>query len=126
MSFDADAVAPNRSRQRFFVMTNPIPISERNWHSWYNHRGWRSRRAVQLATEPLCATCIARGIPTPAVVADHIESHRGNWNQFRLGKLQSLCAQCHDREKQQGYSGAVDDDGWPTDARHPAYRFARK
>src|SRR5262249_12406729 len=35
------------------------------------------------------------GRVTPATVADHIESHRGDFNAFRLGQLRSLCADCH-------------------------------
>jgi hypothetical protein len=70
--------------------------------------------------------CEARGIVTPATVADHMTPHRGNWNEFLLGKLQSLCSECHDREKQRievrGFGSAIGDDGWPLDPNHPANR----
>jgi hypothetical protein len=60
-----------------------------------------------------------------ATVADHIQPHNGNWNEFWLGELQSLCAPCHSSTKRtmelRGYdASAIDDDGWPTDPRHPA------
>src|SRR5262249_38106385 len=68
--------------------------------------------------------CLARGITTPATVADHIASHGGDWNAFRLGALQSLCKPCHDRGKRlldlDGCSHEIGDDGWPTDPRHRA------
>jgi 5-methylcytosine-specific restriction enzyme A len=68
--------------------------------------------------------CFERGIVTPATIADHVKSHRGDWNEFRLGALQSLCADCHNSKKRRqdidGYSAAIGDDGWPTDPRHPA------
>jgi hypothetical protein len=40
-----------------------------------------------------------KGIATPATIADHVESHRGDWSAFLTGKLQSLCARCHDSLK---------------------------
>jgi len=68
--------------------------------------------------------CLARGITTPATVADHIASHGGDWNAFCLGALQSLCKPCHDRGKRlldlDGCSHEIGDDGWPTDPRHRA------
>src|SRR5262249_36052165 len=58
------------------------------------------RRAIRttnpfIRTSPLCVFCLARGIVTPAVIADHIEPHRGDRNKFILGPLQSLCRECH-------------------------------
>jgi hypothetical protein len=32
---------------------------------------------------------------TPASIADHDPPHKGDWNAFRLGPLQSLCRDCH-------------------------------
>jgi len=32
---------------------------------------------------------------TMADIADHIESHHGDWNAFLTGELQSLCSACH-------------------------------
>lgn len=89
----------------------------------YNSKGWQSRRKNQLAKEPLCAFCMAKGEHKLASVADHIEPHRGNAEKFFKGKLQSLCKLCHDSTKQieerRGYSGAVGLDGWPIDGKHP-------
>jgi len=102
----------------------PVPATLRPWRDWYQTAAWRRRRAHQLKIEPLCRMCLARGVTTPASIADHIESHGGNWNLFRLGALQSLCANCHNSQKRllenYGWSPDIDDDGWPTDPRHPA------
>jgi len=37
----------------------------------------------------------ARGIVTAANVVDHVTPHRGDWNAFVTGELQSLCEPCH-------------------------------
>jgi hypothetical protein len=106
-------------------MTKPIlpPAALRHWRTWYTTTHWRRRRQLQLNAHPLCLMCLARGVVTPATIADHIESHRGNWNAFLMGALQSLCKSCHDSSKRRivldGCSSEIDDDGWPTDPRHP-------
>ena len=88
--------------------------------------GQETGRALQLRHHPVCVMCAARGITTPATIADHVVSHRGDWNAFILGELQSLCASCHNSGKrlldERGYTNDIDDDGWPTDPRHPAKR----
>jgi 5-methylcytosine-specific restriction enzyme A len=96
------------------------------WDAWYCLERWRRRRRAQLLREPLCAFCLKRGLVTPATIADHITPHRGDWNAFILGALQSLCKPCHDSskkvEERRGYLPDVGPDGWPTDPRHPANR----
>jgi 5-methylcytosine-specific restriction enzyme A len=91
--------------------------------AWYGLREWRTRAARQLQLEPLCAMCRAAGRSVPAFAADHVEPHRGIYNAFRLGKLQSLCEGCHNRTKQQrerrGYSLEIDAAGLPVDSAHP-------
>jgi 5-methylcytosine-specific restriction enzyme A len=98
----------------------------RPWHRFYGTGFWQRRRRLQLLHEPFCAMCRKAGYGTPATVVDHIEPHRGDWNKFRLGALQSLCAECHDRAKRiienRGYNLEIDEDGWPTDPNHPANR----
>ena len=97
------------------------------WQHFYDTGVWKRMRRLQLKHEPLCKMCLDRGIVTPARVADHVEEHRGDWNKFRLGTLQSLCFDCHDIHKRRidlhGYSSDIDDDGWPTDPRHPANKM---
>jgi 5-methylcytosine-specific restriction enzyme A len=96
------------------------------WDHFYGTAYWQRRRSLQLGAEPLCRFCADGGIVRPATVVDHVEPHKGDWNLFVLGELQSLCDDCHNSRKKiieaRGYDIAVDEDGWPTDPRHPANR----
>jgi 5-methylcytosine-specific restriction protein A len=100
---------------------------------FYSTAGWLKRRNHQLRTSPWCIMCKTEGRNTLATVADHVEAHGGDYNKFVLGKLQSLCVNCHNRKKQRaetkkqreeaaGYSSDVGVDGWPLDKRHPSYQ----
>lgn len=67
-----------------------------------------------------------RHTPT-SPVADHITPHQGDFALFAaLDNLQTLCKRCHDSTKAaqeaRGYSGVIDDTGWPIDPAHPANR----
>jgi 5-methylcytosine-specific restriction enzyme A len=99
-------------------------MAERSWQHFYDTGFWHRRRKLLLTRHPLCKFCLDRGVVTVATVADHVERHNGDWNKFVLGKLQSLCADCHNSSKRlieiRGYDKAVGDDGWPVDPRHPA------
>lgn len=74
------------------------------WRKWYKTYRWQQRRAIQLATHPLCANCLKHGRTTLATVADHVIPHRGDHDLFWQGELQSLCDQtpwrCHSSVKQ--------------------------
>jgi 5-methylcytosine-specific restriction enzyme A len=101
------------------------PARTLNWRSWYGLLSWKTRAHHQLQVEPLCASCLERGRVTPATIADHHPPHKANWNAFRLGPLQSLCADCHKgkwAEDKRGYRCEVGDDGYPVDPRHPFNR----
>jgi 5-methylcytosine-specific restriction endonuclease McrA len=96
------------------------------WQRFYGTAFWQRRRKLQLLEHPLCKLCLARGVVTIATVADHVEPHKGDWNLFCLGELQSLCGSCHNSTKRyievRGHSNEVGDDGWPIDPKHPANR----
>jgi 5-methylcytosine-specific restriction enzyme A len=102
------------------------PARKRGYRDWYNTTRWRTLREYQLHIEPLCRLCLARGQVVAATVADHIVPHKGDWNAFVTGKLQSLCVECHNGRKRtediRGYQSDIGADGWPLDPRHPAYR----
>ena len=70
--------------------------------------------------------CASRGVVSVACIADHVVSHRGDWNEFVTGALQSLCEPCHNSAKRlldlHGYRPDVGEDGWPLDPAHPANR----
>jgi 5-methylcytosine-specific restriction enzyme A len=92
------------------------------WREWYGLLRWKKRARHQLKIEPLCAACLKQGRITLATVADHDPPHRGDWNRFRLGPLQSLCFDCHKRKSADdihGYRCDIGDDGLPIDPNHP-------
>ena len=92
----------------------PAPWLDQDWRSWYQLERWRRIRRAQLRKEPLCAFCLQRGVATAATIADHVESHGGNWTLFLTSKLQSLCPHCHESAKRYDDSKArLDADGWP-------------
>lgn len=94
----------------------------------YSLAVWHKQlRPAQLAKEPLCRMCAAKGKTTAATVVDHIKPHRGDLYTFAdPHNLQSLCKTCHDSEKQadekRGYSKACGVDGWPLDPEHPMWK----
>jgi 5-methylcytosine-specific restriction protein A len=98
--------------------------------SWYGQARWKRMRRAQLRREPLCAFCLKQGKLVPAVVADHIEPHRGNEQLFWHGELRSLCQSCHSGSKQQiertGFCTDIGRDGWPIDAGHPANKVEKR
>jgi hypothetical protein len=79
-----------------------------------------------LRQQPLFKFCLERGIVTAANVVDHVTPHRGNWNAFVTGELQSLCEPSRNSAKRQielrGYRTDIGLDGFPTDPRHPFNR----
>jgi 5-methylcytosine-specific restriction enzyme A len=100
-------------------------MEQSSWRDWYGLQRWKRRARHQLKTEPLCAACLVKGKIMPASIADHVEPHRGNWNAFRLGRLQSLCTDCHSRkwaDDKRGFRCDIDADGLPIDPNHPFNR----
>ena len=95
------------------------------YDAWYQSTRWRKRRAHQLQSHPFCTICAAQGREgVVAAVADHVTPHRGSWDAFVLGPLQSLCKSCHDHKRHaeiHGYSRDIGIDGLPIDKRHPYY-----
>jgi 5-methylcytosine-specific restriction enzyme A len=90
--------------------------------AWYTSSFWLKRRRHQLRVAPLCQTCLEAGRVEPATVADHVESHRGNYTAFRLGRLRSLCKACHDALDHMSNAPrrwGCDVTGMPLDPRHP-------
>src|SRR5215831_4803258 len=92
----------------------------------HDKAAWHRRACRQLQHEPLCAMCLSEGRIVAARVADHVEPHHGDPIKFWNGKLQSLCAHCHESRKKflelRGYDNTISADGMPIDPRHPVYR----
>lgn len=98
------------------------------YRALYNTTRWKGVKGVrarQLAAYPLCAMCLKANRLTPATVCDHVDPKSKETEEgFFGGPFQSLCKTHHDSGKQveesRGYSGECDDDGWPSDPRHPS------
>jgi len=99
-------------------------MSRSQFSFMYHRKRWFMRRRAQLRKEPLCVICLQRGIATPATIADHIIPHKGDWNSFWTGDLQSLCFTHHNGSKREieekGFCSDVGVDGWPLDPNHYA------
>jgi hypothetical protein len=93
----------------------------------YGTPAWRAARLARLASHPLCERCSTIDRPVPATVVHHRTKHKGDWSLFVDPRNhESVCKPCHDgpiqSEECRGFSRAVDEDGWPIDASHPANR----
>ena len=92
----------------------------------HDKAAWHRRARRQLQYEPLCAMCLSEGKIVAARIADHVEPHHNDPIKFWNGKLQSVCAHCHERRKKRlehrGLDNAIGVEGWPIDLRHPVYR----
>jgi 5-methylcytosine-specific restriction protein A len=86
---------PQRKRDNDRQRRQSLP-----WRSWYSLAAWKRRRDHQLAHHPLCERCKARGDTVQATVANHKQPHKGDWQMFIAGTLESVCKPCHDREVQ--------------------------
>jgi hypothetical protein len=62
----------------------------------YRYARWLRIRREQLEREPQCRFCTERA----ATVCDHVVPHRGDVDAFWAGPFQSLCTECHSRDKQ--------------------------
>jgi len=96
---------------------------EKPWRRWYRTKRWKLKRRAQLDRIPWCEPCKRAGRSRPANTADHVIPHRGDPLLFWHGELESQCDSCHSRPKQreelEGFKRERDDDGWPSDPRHP-------
>lgn len=100
-------------------------------HRFYNTNEWKRLREVKLLRNPLCERCLINGYVEIATVVHHLTAHKGDRALFyNLDNLQSLCKPHHDGEAQseekQGYSRAVNSEGWPIDPRHPMNKYDRR
>jgi len=97
-----------------------------NPRDWYGLGRWKIKQRAQIRAQPLCQFCIEKGLVVRAVIADHVEPVRGDWNSFWTGKLQSLCRSCHESDKKyqdhRGFRRDIGEDGFPMDPEHPVYR----
>lgn len=97
------------------------PEAER-YRKLYKTARWKATRSTQLAREPFCQRCKAKGHLTEATVCHHTDKAR-KATHFFAGPFMSLCAPCHDgpvqSEEVRGFSTEIGIDGWPVDQKHP-------
>lgn len=94
----------------------------------YSTARWKCLRQEALRRDHgLCQICLRQGFTNGGNVVDHIEPHKGNPELFyKLDNLQTLCKVHHDSDKQseesRGYGTGVDENGFPLDPKHPAWK----
>ena len=73
------------------------PTDERRaFNSEYQTKFWRVLRITQLSRQPLCQSCLTRGIVTQAEHVDHVFPWaRIGLAAFKRNLFQSLCQSCH-------------------------------
>lgn len=85
----------------------------------YSTARWQAVRKQQLAREPLCCRCKARGLVVIATVCNHTNGHPAGEteDQFWAGPFDSQCQACHSGDTAREEAGrqrrGCDADGWP-------------
>lgn len=101
------AIQPDR-KQRYDAKRQ----ATQPWRSLYSTKEWKRIRAEVLARQPVCRICRKAKSDT----VDHVQKHGGDPVKFFTGKLQALCAKCHNGVKQsheKTNKSAIGLDGWP-------------
>lgn len=62
----------------------------------YRKNRWKVKSEEFRKRNPLCVSCLAKGIVKASQVADHVTPHKGDETVFWDGQLQALCKDCHD------------------------------
>lgn len=95
----------------------------------YNCQRWRKKRLALLKASPLCVMCQRLGRTSVATVADHVEPHKGDLSKFWFGRLQALCAPCHNGAKKvletTGKVRGCDANGYPMQGSEPESNVKR-
>ena len=77
-------------------------------HAFYLTAQWQRHRIAQLSRQPICQSCLTRGIITPATEVDHVFPWRQiGSNAFYRNLFQSLCHDCHSHKTQQEKKGTI-------------------
>lgn len=73
-----------------------IEYTERKEDGPYHTKAWQTIRSSQLSRQPLCQSCLSRGMVQSALHVDHLFPwKRIGGHAFRHNIFQSLCAECH-------------------------------
>nr|ANP42170.1 hypothetical protein K529_015430 [Tritonibacter mobilis F1926] len=96
------------------VKVHQIARTGNEHHRFYATKVWKAIRDVCLGRMPICASCYAAGVITPASHVDHIRSFRKNWSLFiDMNNVQPLCHgpgtnSCHSRKTAAENAAGVD------------------
>jgi 5-methylcytosine-specific restriction protein A len=67
--------------------------------NFYRTRRWLKFRDWYRAKHPLCEICLSEGRgPTPMKIVHHIIEIEDGGDKFSEANVQSVCAECHNRE----------------------------
>ena len=61
----------------------------------YQSVQWKKLRQSVLSTQPICKSCLSRGIIKQSEAVDHVFPHRQDPLRFLLNIYQGLCVACH-------------------------------
>jgi 5-methylcytosine-specific restriction protein A len=68
---------------------------------FYGSARWKRIRARQRQKQPLCETCLAKGIVRAMKVADHKVPIRRGGDPEDPDNIQSQCDECHNQKRQE-------------------------
>ena len=75
----------------------------------YRSATWKSIRGRQISKQPLCQSCLLRGMVSQAEHIDHVFPHRQIGGQaFTHNLFQSLCQPCHSYKTGQEKQGSFE------------------
>jgi 5-methylcytosine-specific restriction protein A len=73
----------------------------------YNNPAWRTIRRAQLSKQPLCQSCLTKGMVNSAKHIDHVFPWRHIGEHAFINNIfQSLCHECHSYKTGQERKGA--------------------
>lgn len=88
--------------------TAPLTAERAAFNSMYQTPFWRQKRIIQLTHQPLCQSCLTRGIVTQAQHVDHVFPWaRIGHRAFKHNLFQSLCHECHSHKTQLEAKGII-------------------
>jgi 5-methylcytosine-specific restriction protein A len=74
----------------------------------YSNPAWRTIRRIQLSKQPLCQSCLTKGMVNSAKHIDHVFPWRQIGEQAFLHNIfQSLCHECHSYKTGQERKGII-------------------
>jgi 5-methylcytosine-specific restriction protein A len=91
----------NRTKTSSFCLIHggkPKAVNKDRWQNKkeYDSLFWKSTKRLQLSRQPLCASCLIKGVITQANHVDHVFPWtKIGTHAFKNNIFQSLCINCH-------------------------------